>query len=60
MFEKFRIKLFGHQPAAKISTKMLDKIIRRDYNNDIEKVKSKLDSIKSDSLDGKIDYLLQF
>lgn len=53
MFERLRIKLFGYQPAAKISDKMLDKIIVRDYNNDIDKVKNKLDSIKSDNIYGK-------
>jgi hypothetical protein len=53
MFETFKIKYLGHQPTAIITSKTLDKIIRRDYGNNFKKVREKLESIKSDSSKAK-------
>jgi hypothetical protein len=49
MFELLKIKLFGHQPFVKISDKLLDALIVRDYKNNPGIVRSKLKNIKSDN-----------
>jgi len=36
MFERLRIKYLGQQPAAKVSSETLDKIIQRDYGENFE------------------------
>ncbi len=41
------------QPTAKISDELLDKLIRREFPNDIDKIKQKLNLINSDSHAGK-------
>ena len=41
------------QPAAKISNELLDKLTRREFPNDIEEVKHKLNKIISDSQAGR-------
>jgi len=41
------------QPAAKITDELLDKLIRREFPNDIDEVKRKLNTIVSDSQAGK-------
>ena len=49
MFERIIIKYFGHQPAAKITDRLLDKIIEREFPNNTNEVRRKLNSIISDS-----------
>lgn len=53
MFERLKIKYLGQQPAARISSEVLDKIIQRDYPDNFELVKQKLRTIKSDSEGGR-------
>src|SRR5215471_16653894 len=53
MFEELKIRILGHQPVPNISSKTIEKIIRRDYSNCIEEVKTKLKVIKSGSLRGQ-------
>jgi hypothetical protein len=42
MFDLIKIKLFGHQPVAKISDQLLDTLIERDYKSKATIVKTKL------------------
>jgi hypothetical protein len=53
MFDLLKIKLFGHQPIARISDQLLDILIERDYENNAATVKTKLNAIDSDSQAGK-------
>ncbi len=53
MLETLKIKLFGQQPAAKISDQLLDKIINRDFGVLADKVRQKLSVVVSDSNSGK-------
>src|ERR1043165_2024085 len=53
MLETFKIKYLGHQPPAKISDRALDRIIQRDFGNNFQEVKQKLEFIKSDTPKGK-------
>ncbi len=53
MFDLLKIKLFGHQPVAKISDQQLDILIERDYKGNSGIVKTKLQNISSDSQAGK-------
>ncbi len=53
MFDLLKIKLFGHQPVAKISDQMLDTLIERDYKSNADIVKTKFKNINSDSRTGK-------
>ena len=53
MFDLLKIKLFGHQPAAKISDQLLDSLIDRDFKSNAALVKTKLNTIDSDSQAGK-------
>ena len=53
MFDLLKIKLFGHQPVAKISDQLLDTLIDRDFKSNAAIVKTKLNSIDSDSQAGK-------
>lgn len=53
MNEKELILTKGEQPVAKISDIDLDFLIGREFPNDKETVKTKLDKIKSDSQEGK-------
>ena len=53
MFDLFKIKLFGKQPVAIISGKLLEKLIVRDYENNADLVRSKFTKINSDSQAGK-------
>jgi len=52
MFEIFRIKYFGIQPVATIKSKTIQKIIRRDYGDNFNEVKRKLESVRSDAPGG--------
>ena len=42
MFETLRIKVFGTQPAATVTDKILERIIQRDFGNRANEVKQKL------------------
>ena len=53
MFEILKIRLFGIQPTPSIDSKEISKIIRSDFTDQIEYVKSKLNRIESDSPKGK-------
>lgn len=53
MFDLLKIKLFGHQPVAKISDQLLDTLIERDYKSNAAIVKAKLNTIDSDNQAGK-------
>lgn len=53
MFDLLKIKLFGHQPVAKISNQLLDTLIERDYKSNAAIVKTKLNNIDSESQAGK-------
>ena len=53
MFETLRIKVFGTQPAATVTDKILEQIIQRDFGNCANEVKQKLKQITSDTHEGK-------
>jgi predicted nucleotidyltransferase len=53
MIETLKIKLFGTQPAAKISSEQIDKLIRREFNDSYDEVRLKLSRIRSDNQNGK-------
>ena len=53
MFDLLKIKLFGHQPVAKISDRLLDTLIERDYKSNTALVKTKLNTINSDNQAGQ-------
>ena len=53
MFDLLKIKLFGHQPVAKISDQLLDTLIERDYKGNADIVKTKLKNINSGNQAGK-------
>jgi hypothetical protein len=38
MFERLKIEIWGHQPTAKITSRTLDKIIQRDYDDNYKEV----------------------
>ena len=53
MFEKLKIRIFGHQPTPNITDKILERVIQNDYPKDFADVKTKLELINSDSRMGK-------
>ncbi len=53
MFETLRIKVFGAQPAATVTDKILERIIERDFGNCANEVKQKLKQITCDTHEGK-------
>jgi hypothetical protein len=53
MFDLLKIKLFGHQPVAKISDQLLDSLIERDFKSKGAIVRTKLNNIDSDSKAGQ-------
>jgi len=53
MFEALRIKIFGTQPAARVTDQILDRLIHRDFGDQADKVKLKLGKIASDTGKGK-------
>jgi hypothetical protein len=53
MFELLKIKIFGHQPVAKISDTLLTSIVIRDFKQNADIVRQKLKSVNSDTEKGK-------
>ena len=53
MFDLLKIRIFGQQPAAKISDQLLDSVIEREYKSKTDIVKTMLENIKSESRAGK-------
>jgi hypothetical protein len=53
MFDLLKLKLFGHQPVAKISDQLLDTLIDRDFKSNAARVRTKLNNINSDSKAGQ-------
>jgi hypothetical protein len=47
MFDLLKIKLFGHQPAAKISDQLLNRLIERDFKSNVDIVTTKFRNINS-------------
>ncbi len=53
MFEEIKIKIWGTQPIAKVTKKQLNRLIAREFSQNIETVKNKLCKVESDTLNGK-------
>ncbi len=53
MFEFLKIKFFGIQPTAKITDKTIERIIKREFGNNADKVKDKLQQVISDTSKGR-------
>jgi len=53
MFEELKIKLFGNQPAAKLTTKQLDRLIQREFAQHFDEVKTRLHKVESETPNGK-------
>ena len=47
MFEILRIKLFGTEPAAKITDRKLEQLIHRDFGKHEDEVKQKLEHLNN-------------
>jgi hypothetical protein len=53
MFEIQRIKLFGYEPAAKVTADALERIIIREFGDRADEVKQKLQHVVSETAGGK-------
>ncbi len=53
MLEILKIKIFGIQPAAKVTDNMLERLIQRDFGDQALNVKLKLSRIDGDTHNGK-------
>jgi len=53
MFETLRIILFGRQPFAKVDSKTLERIIRREFGDRANEVKRKLQGVASSTPNDK-------
>ena len=53
MIETLKIKLFGKQPIPKITERILEKIIERDFKVNSTEVKTKLEKVESETEIGK-------
>jgi hypothetical protein len=53
MFEALRISILGHEPAARISDKTLERLLRRECGDRASEVKEKFLHVKSGTLGGK-------
>ena len=53
MFETIKIRILGKQPVPKVSNRMLDRLIQRDYQDSHAEVKQKLNKIISATHSGK-------
>ena len=52
MFEEHKIKIFGIQPVAKVTSHQLDKIIAREFPKHLEEVNMKLYRVVGDNPNG--------
>ena len=53
MFEALRISILGHEPAARISDKTLERLLRSECGDRASEVKDKFLHVKSHPLGGK-------
>jgi hypothetical protein len=53
MLEILKIKLLGHQPVAKVTDKILDDLLKREFGNQADTVRNKLNKVVSDTHLGK-------
>ncbi len=53
MFEVLKINIWGTQPVARVSDKQLEKLIRREFPDNINQVKTRLGKVKIDPASGK-------
>jgi len=53
MFQALRISILGRQPAARISNKTHERLLRRECGDRASEVKEKFLHVKSDTLGGK-------
>jgi hypothetical protein len=53
MFEILRIKILGQEPAAKISDKTLERLMRREFGSRAGEVNQKFQQVYSDTPRGK-------
>src|SRR5262245_27963259 len=53
MFEIIRIKLLGIQPVARVTDKLFEHLVQREFGNRASEVKHKLQQVRSDSQNGK-------
>jgi hypothetical protein len=49
MFESLKIKLFTVQPVAKVSSNLIKKIVKSQFNDKYDSIMVKLESLKIDS-----------
>lgn len=52
MFEILKITLYGRQPTAKITDKMLERLIQREFSERAGQVKRKLEGVKGETPNG--------
>lgn len=52
MLEILQIKILGHQPTAKVTSKMLDRIIKREFGIRCNEIRLKFQQIKCDTPNG--------
>lgn len=52
MFEELKIKILGTQPAAKVTTNQLEKLIAREFPKHIDEVTLKFYKVKGDNPNG--------
>jgi len=52
MFEEFKIKILGTQPAAKVTTNQLENLIAREFPKHIDEVTLKFYKVKGDNPNG--------
>ena len=53
MLEELKIKIWGTQPVANVTDTNLSRLLEREFPQHIDKVKTKLDKVYSDSPSGK-------
>ena len=53
MLEEFKIKIWGAQPAAKVTANQLDRLIAREFPQYTDEVNIKLDKVGGDNPNGK-------
>jgi len=53
MSKELKIKILGDQPAVKVTTKRLDTLMRREFVQHFDEVKTRLDKVESETLNEK-------